>query len=97
MEDAQKLEVRAMWSKWKKWSKAKKICVGICIFVILDIGFLAGGLATIKKLYVTSDDDVRLCFAFSAEGPNTIQIESLTRHVSRARLDRMRNLLQADR
>jgi hypothetical protein len=86
-----------MSSKWEKWSKAKKICVGICIFVILDIGFLAGGFATINKLYLTSDEDLHLCFAFSPEGPNTIQIESLPRHVSRARQDRMRNLLQTDR
>jgi hypothetical protein len=97
MEDAQKLKVRTMWSKWEKWSKAKKICVGMCICVILDIGFLAGGFATIKKLYVTSDDDLHLCFTFSEEGPNTIVIESLHRHVSSARLDQMRNLLQADR
>jgi hypothetical protein len=64
---------------------------------VLDVAFLAAGFATIKKLYLTSDEDLRLCFAFSAEGPNTIQVESLPRHVSSARLDKMRNLLQADR
>jgi hypothetical protein len=107
MEDIQKLEVRTphvpegvpvmTWSKREKWSKVKKICVGICICVILDIIFLAGGFAAIKKLYVTSNDNLHLCFTFSAEGPNTILIESLPRHVSRASLDQVRNLLQVDR
>jgi hypothetical protein len=62
-----------------KWSKTKKICVGIGICAVLDVAFLAAGFATIKKLYLTSDEDLHLCFAFSADGQNTIQIQSSPR------------------